>query len=81
MMFRYGVGFGPAALAWSLLGLLLVVALVVLIVWAVLRSTRGMSSSSPYRADALEILRMRFARGEITEAEFVQAKKVLGYER
>jgi uncharacterized membrane protein len=31
--------------------------------------------------DALEILRLRFARGEITEAEFVQAKKVLGYER
>jgi putative membrane protein len=79
-MFRYGVGFGPAALAWSLLGLLLVVALVVLIVWALLRSTRGISSSSPDRADALEILRMRFARGEITEAEFVQAKKVLGYE-
>jgi len=30
-MIRYGVGFGPAGLAWSLVGLLLVVALVNLI--------------------------------------------------
>jgi putative membrane protein len=80
-MIRYGVGFGPAGLAWSLVGLLLVVALVVLIVWALSRSTHRVSSSGPDRVDALEILRLRFARGEITEAEFAQAKKVLGYER
>jgi len=45
------------------------------------RSTHGVSSASADRVDALEILRVRFARGEITEAEFVQAKKALGYER
>jgi putative membrane protein len=80
-MMRYGAGFDAAGLLWSLVAILLVIGLVVLIVWAVSRSTHGVSSASADRVDALEILRVRFARGEITEAEFVQAKKALGYER
>jgi putative membrane protein len=80
-MMRYGDGFGPAGLLWSLFGFLVVVGLVVLIIWALSRSTNRVSSSGPDRTEALEILRLRYARGEITEAEFVQAKKVLGYER
>jgi putative membrane protein len=79
-MMRYGAGFGHPGFFW-VVGLLLVIGLVVLIVWAVSRSTHHVSSPSSDRVDALEILRLRFARGEITEAEFVQAKKVLGYER
>lgn len=79
-MIGYGARFGHAGL-FLVIGILLVIGLVVLIVWAVSRSTHGESSSSPDRVDALEILRLRFARGEITEAEFVQAKKALGYER
>jgi putative membrane protein len=78
---RYGAGFDAAGLLWILVAILLVIGLVVLIVWAVSRSTHGVSSASAGRVDALEILRLRFARGEITEAEFVQAKKALGYER
>jgi putative membrane protein len=80
---RYGAGFSsPAGLLWGLCGIVLIVVLVVLVVWAVSRmSPRGGPSASQDRLDALEILRLRFARGEITEAEFVQAKKVLGYER
>lgn len=77
----YGGGFGPAGLLWSLFSVLVIVGLVVLIIWAASRSTRSISASGPDRTDALEVLRMRYARGEITEAEFVQAKKVLGYER
>ena len=77
----YGGGFGAAGVLWSLFEVLVVVGLVVLIIWAVSRSTHVVSSSGPDRTDALEILRLRYARGEITEAEFVQAKKVLGYER
>lgn len=77
----YGGGFGPAGLLWSLFSVFVVVGLVVLIIWAVSQSTRSGSSSGPDRTDALEILRQRYARGEITEAEFVQAKKVLGYDR
>jgi uncharacterized membrane protein len=80
-MIRYGAEFAHPALAW-ICGLLVVIGLVILIVWAVSRSRHGTTwASGPDRVDALEILRLRFARGEITEAEFVQAKKVLGYER
>jgi putative membrane protein len=79
-MMGYGARFGHPGF-FLVVGILLVIGLVVLIVWAVSRSRHGVSSSGPDRVDALEILRLRFARGEITEAEFVQAKKVLGYER
>jgi uncharacterized membrane protein len=79
MMYRDG--FGPAGFLWSLFAVLVVVGLVVLIIWAVSRSTHVVSSSGPDRTDARELLRLRFARGEITEAEFVQAKKALGYDR
>jgi putative membrane protein len=80
-MMGYGDGFGHPGLFWGCVGIVLLVGLVVLVIWAVSRSTRGVSAASPDRGDALEILRVRFARGEITEAEFVQAKKALGYDR
>jgi putative membrane protein len=80
-MMGYGAGFAHPGLFWGLVGLVLLVGLVVLVVWAVSRATRGVPSASPDRVDALEILRLRFARGEITEAEFLQAKKALGYDR
>ena len=80
-MMGYGDGFGQPGLFWGCVGIVLLVGLVVLVVWAVSRSTRGVSAGSADRGDALEILRARFARGEITEAEFVQAKKALGYDR
>lgn len=79
-MMRYGDGFGPAGLLWSLFAVLVVVGLVVLIIWAMSRSTHHASFSGPGRTEALEILRLRYARGEISESEFIQAKKVLGYE-
>ena len=79
-MIRYGVAAGHPGF-WALVGLLIIGGLVVLIVWAIMRMRRGPSGASPDRSDALEVLRMRFARGEISEAEFVQAKKVLGYDR
>jgi putative membrane protein len=81
-MMGYGAGSGSAGLMWGLGGMLLIVGLVVLVVWAVSRGTSNSApSASPDRLDAQSILRARFARGEITEAEFVQAKKVLGDDR
>ena len=81
-MMGYGVGSGSAGLMWGLGGMLLIVGLVVLVVWAVSRGTSNSApSAGPDRLDAHSILRARFARGEITEAEFVQAKKVLGDDR
>jgi putative membrane protein len=55
------------------------VGFVVLIVWAVGAVSRGGTSREPERPTALDILRERYARGEITQQEFEQAKKTLGY--
>jgi putative membrane protein len=71
---------------WMVGSLLFLILLVVLIVWAVngfARSgraggTAGGASRDPSRPTAEEILRERFARGEISQEEFEQARKVLG---
>jgi putative membrane protein len=59
---------------WMLV-VMLVVAVVVLIgVWLIVRSSRDARTSS---STALDILRERFARGEITKDEFEVARKTL----
>ena len=64
-------------------GVLLVIALGVLVVWAVLHLSRTSRAAThdPSRPTPNEILRERFARGEITAQEFEDAKKVLGPDR
>jgi putative membrane protein len=52
---------------------LLIVALVLLLRWAVGRGRRGAAPADP----ALELLRERFARGEIDEQEFESRRRVL----
>ncbi len=75
-----GNGFdGGAGWIWMLGGLLVIVGFVVLIVWAVGSASRGGTNREPERPTALDILRERYARGEITQQEFEQAKKTLGY--
>ena len=74
---------GGGSWLWMLGGLLLVIGIIVLVVWMVTRTshagetpTQGRSGPTPN-----QILRERFARGEITEQEFEQAKKALGPDR
>jgi len=73
---------GPGDGIWMLGGLLFLIALIVLVVWVVNtlmkgdRTGRG-SSADPSRPTPTDILRERFARGEITEEQFEQAKKAL----
>ncbi len=78
----YGWGMGPDGWLWMLGGLILFIGIVVLVV-------RGMGgynrpadrpTDNP-RREPMDILRARFARGEITEAEFEQAKRTLGDDR
>jgi putative membrane protein len=68
---------------WMLGGLLLMIGVIVLVVWAV--STMSRSGRPPTgdssRPTPNDILRERFARGEITEQEFEQARKILGPDR
>ena len=79
-MMRYGWAGGGF---WLLVGLLLLIALVVLIVWAVasISRTSRAATHDPSRPTPNEILRERFARGEITAQQFEDARKVLGPDR
>ncbi len=77
MMGGIGWGMGLAGWLWMFGGLILFAGLVALFVRAL---------SGPDRIDersrqptALEILRERYARCEISEAEFEQARRTLGY--
>ena len=79
MGFGYGVDGGALGWLWMLGGLLVMVGFVVLIVWAIGAVSRGSTNHEPGRPTALDILRERYARGEITQQEFEQAKKTLGY--
>ena len=75
----YGFDGGAVGWLWMFGGLLVMVGFVVLIVWAVGAVSRGSTNREPERPTALDILRERYARGEITQQEFEQAKKTLGY--
>jgi putative membrane protein len=71
------IGFG-----WGwIVGFALFVAVVVLLIWAILSITRAAGSSKdvPRRPEPLDILRERFARGEISKEEFEEARRTLGY--
>jgi uncharacterized membrane protein len=91
-MMGYGAGLGFGLGGWfALLGcVLLVVGAIVLIAWAVGKVTHPDQTTAPLQtpalptvapalatSDALEVLRLRFARGEMTADEFVAAKQVL----
>jgi len=64
-------------------GLALLIGIVVLVVWAIGGNARAADRRTDTRppAQPLDILRERFARGEITEAEFEQAKRALDTDR
>jgi putative membrane protein len=81
-MMRYGYGSAGGGF-WLLIGLLLLIALIVLVVWAVMHFSRTGRAAmhDPSHPTPNEILRERFARGEITAQEFENAKKVLGPDR
>ena len=84
-MMGYGTGLGFGLGGWlGMLGfVLLVVGVVVLIAWLVGRTApAGQSPSSRQEGqDALEILRVRFARGEITRDEYLATKQTLEGDR
>ena len=67
---EWGMGFG--GWLWMILAVILVVA----VVWVLITAVTGRERSAA--DDAAKILRARFARGEITEAEYEQARRLLG---
>ncbi len=83
MMWGYGAGYA-GWLGW-LIGTLLLALVVGIVVWLVVGRGRAAAGpppawpGQPPRPEPLDILRERFARGEITLEEFETAKHALGY--
>lgn len=81
MMYGSGVGFGLGGFLGMLGMIIVVIGVVLLIAWLVGRVAPATQTqppmSQPIGQDAFELLRMRFARGEITEDEYRSAKQVL----
>lgn len=83
MMWGYGFSWGGVFL--MVLGMVLWIALLVVLVWVVIRwlerrtSIPGSSATSTpvNQPSALEILRLRYARGEIDAATFEQMRERL----
>jgi putative membrane protein len=84
-MMGYGGGLGFGLGSWlGMLGfMLLIVGVIVLAAWLVGRAAPVAPSTQPRPAsqDALEVLRMRFARGEITGDDYLAAKQTLEADR
>ena len=76
-----GMGWGyGSTLIWDIImiafWIAVIVGIVFLIRWLIL-STRTGSHTPAHGSSALEILKLRYARGEINKAEFEQVKKDL----
>ena len=78
---EYGWGMGADGWLWMLGGLVLLIGIVVLVVQGMGGFNGPDRRTDIPRQEPIDILRARFARGEITEAEFEQAKRVLGHDR
>lgn len=84
MMWGYGYGWPMLWMAfWNILWLVLLGLFIWALVRGLTRSSRGAGSHhSPERSlDALEILRQRYARGEIDTATFEQMRERLEVSR
>jgi len=72
MMIGFDWGMGLGGWLWMILGVVLLVA----IVWAVVAAIPN--RDRPAADDSAQILRSRFARGEISQEEYEQARRLLG---
>lgn len=70
----FGVDWGMGGGGWLLMtvGVILVVS----VAWTLLAGRPG--ADRPVAEDAASLLKARFARGEIAEAEYEQARRLLG---
>ena len=67
---EFGMGLGGSL--WMVLGIVLIV----LVAWVLVSAVAGRERTST--DDAGQILKARFARGEITQTEYEQARRLLG---
>lgn len=69
----HGWGMGLGMGLWWIIAVLLVV----LVVWLIVRTARRASSADTAGKSALDILKERYAKGEIDKEEYDQRKKDL----
>jgi putative membrane protein len=79
MMWGYGTAYGWGGMLIMLLSMLFWFALLGALIWALVRwvTRSGVSSGTPGNPSALEILRQRYARGEIDDATFARMRQQL----
>jgi putative membrane protein len=88
MPFHHGFDFGPGFGLIPLIGTILWIALLAMLLWALIRWLTARNAppmfwyrNTPpppmYQPSALEILRQRYARGEIDDATFQQMRERL----
>ncbi|MCL5986767.1 MAG: SHOCT domain-containing protein [Actinobacteria bacterium] len=74
-------GFGGTSILWMLFNLiffiLIIAGIVLFIIWIVRRTASSSSSLETKKGSALEILKERYAKGEISKNEFDEMKKDL----
>jgi uncharacterized membrane protein len=73
--------FGPDLWLFTLLSIAVTLAIPVAIIWLIVVLSRRSGDGARRYDPAAEQLRYRYARGEITEAEFERGMHLLGYER
>jgi putative membrane protein len=66
------MGYGGGVLMWFLF-----LILVAIVIYLVLQSTRSRTGDGAPRETPMEILKKRFARGEITKEEYEERKRIL----
>jgi len=69
-MFGFGFGGGLFMILWWVL---IIAAIVVLVQWVISSSRRGET-----RPDSLEILKQRYARGELSQEQFETMRREIG---
>jgi putative membrane protein len=65
---------------WGIFMMIILVILIVIIVYAVMKLVQGGNNSATpqsSRDEALEILNQRYVKGEISDEEYQQKKKIL----
>lgn len=72
MMTGIDLGMGLGGTLWMVVGIVLVI----LVAWVFVSAFAGRERTST--DDAAQILKARFARGDITQAEYEQARRLLG---
>ncbi|MCK3683773.1 SHOCT domain-containing protein [Maribellus sp. YY47] len=77
----YGmIGTGMNGMSWGMgFGWLAGLVILVIIIWAVIKSINSGNSVPTERKSALDILKERYARGEINKDEFEEKKSVLSH--